>query len=222
MSLIDITLPMTSDLVTWKNEDSGLRLSWVDEFDINGSENCTSAVRYGSHLGTHLDAPLHFIRGGGTVDQIDPASLVGPCFVADLTRSDSNEITAADLDSLSIPDYTTRLLLKTGNSVQRLLESPLFHDEFVAIGPSGAEWLVRRKIKLVGVDYLSIGSAVTGNGGDVHRTILGAGIVVVEGLNLADVAPGAYTLICLPLKVVGAEGAPVRALLATSDHFAAS
>ncbi|HEY3332852.1 MAG TPA: cyclase family protein [Capsulimonadaceae bacterium] len=219
MSLIDISLNLNSSLVTWKGEDAGLRLRWVDQFGIDGSENCTSEVRFGSHLGTHLDAPLHFIPGGGTVDQISPDVLVGGCYVADLMSFSNPEITVEALDAASIPSGTRRLLLKTANSANRLLNDSQFHDEFVAIGPDAAQWIVAQGIALVGVDYLSVGSATTGNGSEVHRALLGAGIVAVEGLNLTNVAPGPYTLICLPLKVVGAEGAPVRALLATPGHF---
>jgi len=219
MTLIDISVGIDDKLVTWQNETSGLRFSWVDKQGVNGSECCTSDIRYGSHLGTHIDAPLHFVEGGATVDRIELDILAGPALVVDMSDCQSLEVTKRSLEEANIPDGAQRVILRTSNSTRKLLQDHLFHEDFVAVSSDAADWLVNRGIRLVGIDYLSIGSAVTGSGGNVHRTLLGAGIVVLEGLDLVDVAPGPYTLICLPLKIIGAEGSPVRALLATPGHF---
>ncbi|MDR3707116.1 MAG: cyclase family protein [Capsulimonadaceae bacterium] len=219
MSLIDISLDITDKLPTWENHEPGPKVEWLIKFSKN-TDCCVSKVQYGSHLGTHLDAPLHFVEGGETVDRIAPDLLVGPVFVAEIPDLEGTEIPASLLARLNIPAHTVRLLLRTSNTRKELLSDPAFHPEFAALAPDAARWLIEQGIQLVGIDYLSIGSAVTGNGGEVHRILLSAGVVVVEGLDLTDAPAGDYTLICLPLKVVGVEGAPVRALLATPGHFA--
>lgn len=220
MPLIDISLAITDSLPTWANAEPGPSIEWLQSYEKTGAECCVSAVRLGSHLGTHLDAPLHFVQGGASVDQIDPGRLVGPAYVVEIPDFVGLEIPVDMLARESIPPGTRRLLLKTSNTRKRFLASKHFRSDFVALGADSARWILERGIDLVGIDALSIGSAQTGSGGDVHRILLRAGAVVVEGLNLADVSPGEYTLICLPLRIVGVEGAPVRALLAPPGYFA--
>jgi len=213
MAIHDISVLLTDRTVTWQNEETPLTLEWLAAVGVNGSECTLSRVAYGSHTGTHLDAPLHFIEGGGTVDGLDLSILIGPCLVVEIPHRNQTGVTDHDLIGCGIPPGTKRLLLKTENSRRRLLDDPIFAPDFVAIAPSGAKWLVDAGVQLVGVDYLSVGSAIDGTGGETHRVLLAAGIIAVEGLNLAETVPGIYDLICLPLRIKGAEGAPVRAVL---------
>lgn len=213
MPILDITYPITADMVTWNDSEAGCVVDWIMRIEENGPPCNVSKVSLGSHLGTHVDAPLHFIAGGATLEKLDLNRLIGPCLVVELPDLAQANITSADLDRAGVPDGVKRILFKTSNSRRRLLEDRKFHREFVAIAPDAARWLVARGFELVGVDYLSVGSAVDGTGTETHHILLGAGVVAVEGLYLCDVAPGLYTLICLPLKVAGAEGGPVRAVL---------
>src|SRR5579883_1880735 len=190
MAIYDITFPITAEMVTWNNAEAGCMLEWVLQMEENGSPCNVSKVSIGSHLGTHLDAPLHFIAGGATLETLDLNKLIGPCLVAELPDLAQPNITAADLDKASIPPGTKRVLFKTSNSRWRLLEDPQFHREFVAIAPDAARWLVSHGIDVVGVDYLSVGSAADGTGTETHKILLGSGVIAVEGLYLSDIAPG--------------------------------
>lgn len=219
MALIDISVDIDGNLPTWQNSEPGVDLRWVTKFGVSSAECNVSRVSFGSHLGAHLDAPLHFVDGGASLEEIPLETLIGPAFVADLGAVDRPEVSAQDLEAAGVPADVKRLLLVTANSARRLLNDRAFHEDFVALGLDAARWVVERGIILVGIDYLSIGSAVAGSGGDVHRTLLRAGVVVVEGLNLHAVPAGRYGLCCLPLKIVGAEGSPVRAVLSTDHSF---
>jgi arylformamidase len=166
-----------------------------------------SLLRFGSHTGTHVDAPAHFVDGGAGVDALALDVLIGRTLVAELTAPAVVE--RADLAALPLEGHT-RLLLKTRNSA--LWEAPSFSRDYVALSVDAARFLVERGLRLVGIDYLSIeGYAATGH--PVHTTLLGAGLVILEGLDLRRVTPGVYELICLPLALAGADGAPCRAVL---------
>ena len=164
------------------------------------------------HTGTHIDGPLHRIKRGATVEKLPLGIMMGPAFVASLPKI--KVITPKVLDSLRLPKGTIRLLFKTSNS-DFWSKKIGFQKEFVALTPEAAQWLVEHKIKLIGNDYLSVGP-FSDDGkaqAEVHRILLKKGIVLLEGLNLSGVKPGVYKLICLPLKLVGTEAAPVRAIL---------
>ena len=162
------------------------------------------------HLGTHVDAPYHFIPNGATVESLPLDALVGEAYVLDFTYL-TGHITAEALKAANIPKGATRLLFKTRNSQWWTKGDPEFHRDFTALTADGAEYLVRRGIRLVGNDYLSI--APYDDPGPTHRILLGAGVVVIETLDLSAVPAGRYTLYCLPLKLVGSEGAPARTIL---------
>ena len=134
MTIIDISVTLRPGFVTWENEEAGPRLDWVAKMS-EGSEANGSNIFHGSHLGTHLDAPLHFIADGGTVDKLSLDTLIGPCLVVDVSDFDGLELTAAHLEASGIAPSVTRLLLRTRNSVRRLLDDPEFHTDYVAIGP---------------------------------------------------------------------------------------
>jgi len=167
-----------------------------------------SLVTLGSHTGTHIDAPCHFLADGQTVDELPLDALVGPALVVQVQAA--QEIAAADLESLAIPQGTERLLFKTRNS--ELWRQQTFQADFVALAADAASWLVERGIRLVAIDYLSA-DRFGAESFEVHETLLGAGIVVVEGVDLRRVSPGPYFLACLPLKIEGGDGAPARAVL---------
>jgi arylformamidase len=165
-------------------------------------------INMGAHTGTHIDAPIHFVPGGAGSETIAIDAVVGPAWVVD-AREQRSAITADDLERLAIPRGETRILFRTPNS--GLWERPGFQTGFVGLDASAAEVLAGRPTTLVGIDYLSI--APFGDPTPTHVALLSAGVVVLEGLDLRAVEPGPYELLCLPLRIVGSDGAPARALL---------
>jgi arylformamidase len=164
-----------------------------------------------AHLGTHVDAPYHFLGGeAATVDQLPLNLLIGRAYVLQVDDK-IDTITARELEAAEIPPRTRRVLFKTRNSRLWQQNDGKFAEDFVAVSPDGAQFLVERGIKLVGVDYLSV--APFADQAPTHQILLAAGIVVVEGLDLSKVSPGRYSLYCLPLKISGADGAPARVIL---------
>src|SRR5512136_1477809 len=207
MAIYDISLTISDDLPVWPGDTP---VSLVRNKDMRQGELYTlSQFMSTVHVGSHLDAPMHFVRDGHGVDQIDLNKLIGPCFVVDLPDVDS--IDARTLEQASIPAHVTRLLCRTSNSDYWVRGDNTFHTDFVAIDPSGAEWIVQRGMQLVGVDYLSVGAYEGGI--PTHEILLSNGVVPVEGLDLSRIEPGEYQLICLPLKLKDCDGAPVRAVL---------
>ena len=168
-----------------------------------------SHVDFGSHTGTHVDAPRHFFDDGAGVDQIPLDVLIGQAMVVGF-GDDVRAVTRGDLERFDLTGVE-RLLLRTRNSTY-LTQDPNFHQDYTYLAPDGAEHLVAQGVKLVGIDYLSIEQFHSGHH-RTHLTLLGAGIVIVEGLNLDGIADGRYELCCLPLRLVGCDGAPARAVL---------
>lgn len=168
-----------------------------------------SHVDFGSHTGTHVDAPRHFFDDGAGVDQIPLDVLIGQAMVVSF-GDDVRAVTRGDLERLDLTGVQ-RLLLHTRNSTY-LTQDPDFHQDYTYLAPDGAEHLVAQGVKLVGIDYLSIEQFHSGHH-RTHLTLLGAGIVIVEGLNLDGIADGRYELCCLPLRLAGCDGAPARAVL---------
>ncbi len=205
--MYDISVGVSPEIPVWPG-DPPVVLERVKSLE-NGDEANISRIQSGVHVGTHIDAPIHFVEGGATVDAIPLKSLLGRAYVVDLRKADV--LDAAALESARIPPRTRRLLFKTRNSELWTSGESSFQRDFVAVDASGAEWLVKKGVKLVGVDYLSV--APFNDGGPTHRILLEAGVVVVEGLNLARVSKGRYTLYCLPVKLMGSDGAPARAVL---------
>ncbi len=207
MQIYDISLTLSPELPHWPGEP-GMTRTLIKKIGPESHAN-VSEIKMGVHTGTHVDAPFHFIPGGKTIDQVSLKILTGRAYVLALPEVDL--ITASVLEKADIPPRTRRLLFKTRNSQYWASDDKNFEKEFVALSPDGAELLVKRGLKLVGIDYLSI--APFGHGKETHEILLGAGVAVVEGLNLADIPQGRYALYCLPLKLAGADGAPARAML---------
>jgi len=207
MTIHDITLPISAKLIVWPGDPP---VEVKQALHIARGDNCTlSHLKMSAHTGTHLDAPAHFILGGGTVESLDLNVLIGPALVVD--AGNVAHVTADILDSLPISPGTERLLIKTVNSARWAAGETSFYMPFVAVEADGAQWLVDKGVKLVGVDYLSV--APFHDVEPTHKILLGAKIIAVEGLNLHDIVPGQYQLICLPMKIAGSDGAPVRAVL---------
>src|ERR1700737_2497728 len=172
-----------------------------------------SELRLGSHTGTHVDAPSHFIKGGKGIDRVDPERFIGPAYVADLRRVKGG-IGAVDLGKARIPRGSRRVLLRTSNS-RWWHPARAFRTDFVYLAADGADWLVKRGVQLVGIDYLSIeGYGVPG--APTHKRLLGAAIPILEGLDLFNARPGRWQMAAFPLRIQdGAAGFP-RPILWTS------
>ncbi|WP_420421735.1 cyclase family protein [Simkania sp.] len=166
-------------------------------------------INMGAHTGTHVDAPCHFIKGGEGVETLELETLAGPALVIEALNLPL--ITKEVLEEHAIPEGTERLLIKTDNSESWAKGMSEFDESYVAISEDGAKFLVEKGVKLVGVDGFSIApfDAVV----PTHEIILGARVVVIEGLNLAEISAGTYTLCCLPIKIAGSDGAPARTIL---------
>lgn len=177
-----------------------------------GDEANVTQLSMDVHTGTHIDAPRHFFDTGASVEDLGLGPFVGPAFVVD--TGPVKEISASVLAEADIPEDTERLLLSTPNSAKPI--EPTFDEDYAALTPDGARWLLDSlDLKLVGIDYLSIQRYA--DAPDVHLSLLGAGVAILEGLRLGEVRPGRYELMCLPLRLVGTEGAPARAILLGSD-----
>ena len=200
--ILDITVPLRDGMFVYEGNPE-VHLERVSSIGSGGQAN-VSRLDFGVHSGTHVDAPVHFIDGGRGAEAIPLEPLMGPSYVVD-AQSVEKSLDEEALAALEIPDDAERVIFKTRNS--QLWDIDRFTRDFVRLSGSGAEYLIARGIKLVGIDYLSIGDA------DAHRALLGAGVVALEGLDLRRVEPGSYRLLCLPAKIVGSDGAPARALL---------
>lgn len=200
MTLYDISVQLSPSTPTFPG-DPGVGLEPLP------GDFAVTRLAFGSHSGTHLDIPGHLGIEGPSGDRISLEELIGPCLVYDLTGH------AGPLDRRALEGLPEagpkRLLLKTGNS--RLWRQGQFVDHYQALTPDGAACLVERGVRLLGMDYLSVESC-KGNG-EVHRLLLEAGILVLEGIDLTAVKAGIYELICLPLKLAVSDGVPCRAVL---------
>lgn len=216
--IIDISLSLQSDMPIWPG-DRDFKLITAKSIEQGNSSNLTQ-LECSVHTGTHIDAPHHFIQGGDTVECLSLETLIGPAEVVHL--SVEARITARDLDALELKPKTKRLLLHTHNSELWSTGVKEFRENYVALAPDAAQWVVDHGILLIGIDYLSI--QLYHDGPETHNILLGAGVVVIEGLDLSRVPPGHYELICLPLKLVGVEGAPARAVLRRipNEHHASN
>ena len=208
MKIYDISLALSPLLPVWPG-DPAFELERVQSMEA-GAHNNVSRMDMGVHTGTHVDAPFHFIQDGRTVESLSLEILIGPALVVRIP-DEVTRITAEVLEQAQLPPGVERLLFRTSNSGLWGGAVKEFHTGFAAIPVDGAEWLVRYGARLVGVDYLSVSPYQ--NSIPTHRTLLQAGVVIVEGLDLSAVAAGKYNLYCLPLKLVGSDGAPARAIL---------
>jgi|SRR5208282_523232 len=206
MRRFDISMPLFSGMPSFPGDpafaSSPIRsMARGDPYNLSG-------LSFGSHTGTHVDPPSHFVRGGAPTDELDLEILNGPCQVVGV---DPRASSVGVDDVTRIPAKTTRVLFRTSNSARWLTQLAFFAD-YVALTPAAADALVRQHVRMVGLDALSIENDPSGTF-PVHHALLGRGILILEGLLLGDVPPGAYTLQCLPLRLRGGDGGPARATL---------
>ena len=203
--LIDVTVPLSQGLPTFPGNPP-FELQAVKRIADGGSSNVSRMV-LGTHTGTHVDAPKHFIDAGAGVDALPLNLLIGRARVLEIGKR--GPITADDLIAAGLRE-DLRVLFKTPNSA--LWNSPEFHEDYANLSDGGARYLVDQGVKVVGIDYLSI-EQFKKPGAPAHRTLLSNGIIIIEGLNLAEAEPGMYEMYCLPLPVTGGDGAPARVVL---------
>jgi arylformamidase len=210
VNIIDVSVPIRDAMTVYRgNPPVRIRSAMTLAKDgVNLSELCL-----GSHTGTHVDAPSHFIKRGRGIDRLDLGRFVGPAWVADL-RTVRGGIGADHLHRARIPGGSRRVLLRTANSRLWHPARP-FRTDFVYLAPDGADWMIEHSVALVGIDYLSIeGYGVPG--APTHKRLLGAGIPIVEGLDLFKVRPGRWQLIALPLRIQDGDAGLTRAVLWTT------
>jgi arylformamidase len=208
MKLIDVTVPLNPALPTYPN-NTPFTLEPIKRLARGDSSN-VSMLHMSAHCGTHVDAPRHFFDEGAGTDALPLEMLIGRARVIEIASRTG--IAAEDFSGIDLSD-DVRLLIKTHNS--RLWASPDFHIDYVGVTESGAKHLVGRGIKVLGVDDLSL-EQFRKPGAPAHHVLLGGGTIVIEGLNLLDVEPGIYEMYCLPLRIIGADGAPARVVLRRS------
>jgi len=203
---IDVSVTLRTGMVNWPG-DPPVRFSHA--MSIERGDPCTvSQLELGAHTGTHMDAPAHFVRGGTGIDTMPLEAAIGPARV--IAISDRESIKVEELAGHDIQPGE-RMLFKTHNS-EHCWDTDSFVEDFVYLSAPAAEYLVERRVRLVGIDYLSVGG-FQADGEETHQTLLRAGIWIIEGLDLKQVRPGRVELVCLPLKVAGGDGAPARALV---------
>jgi arylformamidase len=207
---IDITVPLKEGMAIWPG-DVTIKIERRRSMDRGDAAN-NSAISLGVHTGTHMDAPKHFIKDGRSIDKLPLETSVGPARVIEI--KDKISIKPEELKQHNIKKGE-RILFKTVNS-PRCWQTDAFVNDFVFVTRDAAQFLVDAGVILIGVDYLSVGSPLDPEKTmrpDTHQILLGAGLYLIEGLNLTAVKAGDYNLICLPLKLMDAEGSPVRAIL---------
>jgi arylformamidase len=204
---IDVSVPIRGGMLHWPGNPE---IVVTQTEDLRRGDVATvSSVSLGVHTGTHVDAPVHFILDGSGVDAIQLERLIGPARVLDL--GDVARIQPGDFERREIR-AGDRLLFKTRNS--RYWKEKDFRPDYACLSPEAARWLVERRVRTIGVDYLSVGAMDAGP--ETHQPLLAAGICVIEGLDLSRVDAGLYDLICLPLRLEGLDGAPARVVLRRS------
>ena len=208
MRIYDITLPIQTGMMVWPG-DPPVEVTPRLSIEAGDAVN-VSSISMGTHSGTHVDAPSHFCPGCGTMDQLDLAMLVGPAIVVAFAAGTG--ISADDLKAADIPADTLRLLVKARDTTAKESGRGPSLSDGVYLMPDAARWLVERGIRLVGVESLSIGGGAEKDGA-THKTLLEAGVIIVEGVDLSAVAPGVYDLCCLPLRIADGDGGPARAIL---------
>jgi arylformamidase len=209
MDVIDVSLTIGPDLLVWPG-DPPVDVTPRSEI-AKGDPANVSEIRMGTHTGTHVDPPNHFVEGAPGIDSVSLDVLVGETVVVDARHLD-RPIQQTDMEKLSIREGAERVLLRTANSELWRRERVEFPDVYACLTPEAARWVVDRGIKLIGVDFLSV-EQKGAEGHPTHHTLLKNGVVIIEGLNLGDVEPGEYTLACLPLRIKDGDGGPARAVL---------
>ena len=212
MPIYDLSVPISTELPTYPGDPRIEIDDWATL--ANGGGANVSALRFGVHTGTHVDAPAHFIEGAKKVEKLDLDALIGEAQVIEVPAADL--IIDEDFVAKNCAPGTTRVLFKTRNSAFWTTDNTEFRTDFTHLDLGAAQRLVDQGVRLVGIDYLSI-EMFAAKDHEVHRALLSHEVIILEGLNLAEVPAGRYELICLPLRLhthLG-DGAPARAVLRT-------
>lgn len=205
---IDISMPVYNGMISWPS-DPPVEIRTAKSQEM-GNRSLVSEIHFGSHTGTHIDAPKHYLEDGVGVDEIALDRLIGPCQVVDCRGRRSVSL---DLVRKNLRNEIPRVLFRTDNS---FTQREKFYEDFVAIEPDLAAMLVEWGYVLAGVDGLSIDSYHAERPA-AHLQLLEAGMVIIEGLDLREANEGIYELICLPLRIKKGDGAPARAVLRRLD-----
>ena len=204
---IDVTIPLRNGMPGWPGDKPFERT--LTHIIAGGAGNNLSQFSSSAHAGTHMDAPLHFLADAPSMDTLPIEAVVGHARVIQIR--DAEAVRPEELEACALQPGD-RVLFRTRNSERRLADQE-FATDFVYISPDAARFLVHKGVRTVGVDYLSVGAFREESGRETHRVLLGGGIWIIEGLNLAYVEPGDHEMNCLPLRLVGSDGAPARAVL---------
>jgi arylformamidase len=204
MKIIDISWPISEHMTQYKNK-AAVHIESTKTFEKDGARE--ASICLDSHAGTHIESPAHFMRDGITIDKIDLTRCCGHCQVIDMTFAEDS-ITDEHLSLLPI-ESDTIILLKTTNS--ELHDTAPFDPDFVYLAASGAEYLVEKKVKAIGIDYVGLERSQQAHA--THQILMQHNIIIIEGLRLDMIHAGNYVLACLPLALVGLEAAPARAVL---------
>jgi arylformamidase len=210
MKIHDVSLVLRPNMIAWPGEPAP-RFEPLRRIKEGDTANVT-VITISDHAGTHVDPPLHFLEGGNTADRLPLEALVGPCAV--VAFDGPGHVSGEWLDRAKLPARTERILFKTPNSARWGDPSAPFTRDFTTINATAARWCVDHGVKVVGIDYLSIEPQGPEKAGyPVHKILLGANVVIIEGLDLRSVAPGQYELVCAPIKLLDGDGAPARVFL---------
>ena len=206
---IDVTATLDPATTPVYEGDAPMKFDFLKDMR-RGDAFTLSAYALGAHSGTHVDAPMHFIRDGAAIDRVPLDALIGPARVIDIPEA----VQSIDAGELNRHEWrgVARVLFRTRSSLRRWMRSPTFRRDFAYIAPDAAQLLADAGVVLVGIDYISA-EQFGAPAPRTHRILLGKGIPIVEGLSLENVPAGDYELIVLPMKVGGHEGAPARAVL---------
>lgn len=207
---IDISVPITAGMVTWPGDPPVVIERVLDA--AAGDDLTLSRLQTGLHAGTHVDAPLHFLPDGAGIDRMPIEAMIGPVRVIAIEAGERIEVSHLRDECITSGE---RVLFKTRNS--RLWAEKEFAEDFVYLSREAAKFLAGTGVRTVGIDYLSV-SGYGKDAAEVHRLLLGAGVWIIEGLNLSGAAPGQYRLYCLPLRIAGAEAAPARVFLQRMEN----
>ncbi|UYF42480.1 cyclase family protein [Aliarcobacter cryaerophilus] len=200
----DISLSVSPEMIVWPNDPL---VKIEQKISIKDGAPCNvSNLEMGVHTGTHIDAPFHFIDDGKKIEELNLDTLIGLCYVVAIESE--NYIKKEHLSKIDFNKYK-RILFKTKNSL--FYAEAKFNEKFISLSLEATNFLIENKVELIGIDYLSVEGF--NSDGTVHREILKNNLVILEGINLIEIEEGEYELICLPLKLVGTDGSPARAIL---------
>jgi arylformamidase len=207
--IFDITVPIETGMLVYPEDPRVI----IENFSLDKNNSpSVSRISFGSHTGTHVDAPRHFFKNGKSLDKIPPEVFIRPCVVYDIGNAE--KITASIIKSLKIQNEE-RVLFKTKNSMLWKKKIKKFVENYVYLAPDAAEYLVSSGVKVVGIDYFSVDS-FHDKECPIHKILLSAGVLILENLNLSDVPAGKYELICAPLRIKNSDAAPARVFLVSN------